>query len=261
MPVANASINVTRMIEARRKQERTVMIDPRKKDWTEKDWAEYDLLMEKAWNDVFEEREALRDNEEGETQMTGKDKIKIYEEMELYPQEDTCVEKTEKAPCDCQDTSDSEDVTAWSWLKVAKETSEKKKEEKKTMDAHEKNLKHLEMQALDALDFLADRDGDRITWDDVFRKWCIKKHREMMEKSYSSQDIPSEDVMVHHPPHYVKDNGLECIEWIKLMLTPEEFRGYLKGCACKYLWRHDKKGNRQQDLQKAQWYLKYLEDC
>lgn len=77
----------------------------------------------------------------------------------------------------------------------------------------------------------------------------------------SDERAEEPDEMVHHPPHYVKDNGVECIEWIELMLTPEEFRGYLKGCACKYMWRHDLKGQRQRDLQKAQWYLKYLEGC
>ncbi len=80
-------------------------------------------------------------------------------------------------------------------------------------------------------------------------------------KKLAEDRTDENDIMVHHPPHYVKDNGVECIEWIELMLTPEEFRGYLKGCACKYLWRHDLKGNRQQDLQKAQWYLNYLEGC
>ena len=92
-------------------------------------------------------------------------------------------------------------------------------------------------------------------WDDAF----TPMHPE--EILISDEKTEEQDEMVHHPPHYVKDNGVECIEWIELMLTPEEFRGYLKGCACKYMWRHDLKGNRRQDLQKAQWYLNYLEGC
>ena len=169
------------------------MIDPRRKDWTEKDWAKDDLLKKETWDDIFEEREELRDNEE-ETQMTRQNKID--EEKKLYPWKDMCIKKMEEAPCDCQDTSDSEDVTSWAWLDTAK---------------------------------------------------------------YGlSQGIPSEDVMVHHPPHYER-NGHECIDWIEMALTPEEFKGYLKGCAYKYQWRHEEKGHREQDLQKAQWYLRKLE--
>jgi hypothetical protein len=184
---------------------------------------------------------------------------KIDEEMKLYPWIDMCVEKAEKAPCACQDTSDSEDVTSLAWLQAAKDLSsyrvkfltqmsEKKKGEKETMDVHEKNLKRLEMFSD------SDEDEDRDSWDDVF----IEKHNKMMEKSGLSQDIQSEDVMVHHPPHYER-NGHECIDWIEMALTPEEFKGYLKGCAYKYQWRHEEKGHRERDLQKAQWYLKKLE--
>ena len=62
---------------------------------------------------------------------------------------------------------------------------------------------------------------------------------------------------VNHPKHY--DNGkVECINWIKLKLTPEEFKGYLKGCALKYQFRYEDKENPAKDLQKAQWYLKKL---
>jgi len=63
--------------------------------------------------------------------------------------------------------------------------------------------------------------------------------------------------MVNHPSHYT--NGkLECIEAIEASLTPEAFRGYLKGNIQKYLWRYEHKGNPVQDLLKAEWYLKTL---
>jgi len=62
--------------------------------------------------------------------------------------------------------------------------------------------------------------------------------------------------LVNHPPHYV-DGGIECIEAIEAQLTPEEYRGYLKGNCVKYLWRERHKGNTE-SLKKAQWYMDRL---
>ena len=61
---------------------------------------------------------------------------------------------------------------------------------------------------------------------------------------------------VNHPPHYT-NGAIECIDAIEAALTPEEFRGYCKGNALKYTWRERHKGG-DQDLQKAQWYLRRL---
>ncbi|HCR1107399.1 TPA: DUF3310 domain-containing protein [Klebsiella aerogenes] len=63
--------------------------------------------------------------------------------------------------------------------------------------------------------------------------------------------------MVNRPPHYQSESesGIECIEAIEAALSPEEFRGYLKGNALKYIWREGKKGNRAQDINKAVWYM------
>lgn len=58
--------------------------------------------------------------------------------------------------------------------------------------------------------------------------------------------------MVNHPEHY-NQNGVETIDIIEAALTPEEFRGFLKGNVMKYLDRHEFK-NGEQDLKKAQWY-------
>jgi hypothetical protein len=61
---------------------------------------------------------------------------------------------------------------------------------------------------------------------------------------------------VDHPDHY-NAGGIECIEGIRAALTPEEFRGFCKGNALKYVWREAHKGGNQ-DLEKAQWYLNLL---
>lgn len=63
---------------------------------------------------------------------------------------------------------------------------------------------------------------------------------------------------VNHPSHYTQGE-VECIDAIKASMTKEEFLGYLKGNAMKYLWRYRSKKNPQEDLQKANWYLWYLQ--
>ena len=47
---------------------------------------------------------------------------------------------------------------------------------------------------------------------------------------------------------------VECIEAIRSALTEEEFRGYCKGNALKYVWREKHKGQ-DESLKKAIWYL------
>ena len=54
---------------------------------------------------------------------------------------------------------------------------------------------------------------------------------------------------VNRPPHYT-DGGIETIDFIEAKQL-----GYNLGNAVKYISRAGKKGNRLQDLQKAQWYI------
>ncbi len=56
-----------------------------------------------------------------------------------------------------------------------------------------------------------------------------------------------------NPKHY-RNGDIECIEAIRAALTPEEFRGYCKGNAIKYVWREGMKGGNE-SLQKANWYM------
>jgi len=63
---------------------------------------------------------------------------------------------------------------------------------------------------------------------------------------------------VEKPIHYAA-SSVECIEAIEAQLTPEEFRGYLKGNVAKYMWRERTKGGKE-SLQKARWYLNKLID-
>ena len=61
---------------------------------------------------------------------------------------------------------------------------------------------------------------------------------------------------VDKPMHYAAGT-VECIDAIEAQLTPEEFRGYLKGNVAKYMWRERKKGGTE-SLKKANWYLNRL---
>jgi hypothetical protein len=61
---------------------------------------------------------------------------------------------------------------------------------------------------------------------------------------------------VNNPEHYIQ-GGIECIDAIEAALTPEEFRGFCKGNALKYIWRERHKGG-EESLKKANWYLRKL---
>ena len=61
---------------------------------------------------------------------------------------------------------------------------------------------------------------------------------------------------VDRPYHY-GFGGVETIEALEASMTPEAFRGFLKGNVMKYVWRYENK-NGLEDLKKAKWYLKTL---
>ena len=65
-----------------------------------------------------------------------------------------------------------------------------------------------------------------------------------------------ENDMVNSPSHYTKGQ-YEVIDVIKDWLTPEEFRGYIKGNTIKYVSRERYK-NGDEDLFKTIFYLNYL---
>ncbi len=60
--------------------------------------------------------------------------------------------------------------------------------------------------------------------------------------------------MVNSPPHY-QTGGIEAIDYIQAKLTPEEFAGYCRGNALKYLSRAGHKDATAQEVGKAIWYL------
>lgn len=62
-----------------------------------------------------------------------------------------------------------------------------------------------------------------------------------------------------NPGHY-RQGGIECIEAIQAALTPEEFRGYLKGQIFKYGWRMGRKDAPAQEAGKLHWYAERLKN-
>ena len=89
-------------------------------------------------------------------------------------------------------------------------------------------------------------------------KWVDESLEEIIAREeLEAYLFDDEEDVVNNPDHYNTGN-VECIEAIEESMTPEAFRGYLKGNCMKYLWRYSYKGKPVEDLQKAQWYLARL---
>ena len=63
--------------------------------------------------------------------------------------------------------------------------------------------------------------------------------------------------MVNRPTHY-RRYGMESIDAMRGTMSPEEFNGFLKGNAFKYLTRAGAKDALEQDLHKVCWYTMFL---
>lgn len=91
-----------------------------------------------------------------------------------------------------------------------------------------------------------------------WKEWELEEftaERDIEDWSVESHD---EKDMVDRPAHYTY-GGIECIDAMKAMMSREEYRGYLRGAAFKYLWRYPYKGKPSEDLRKAMWYLHRLQ--
>lgn len=81
----------------------------------------------------------------------------------------------------------------------------------------------------------------------------LREIDQLDEPEVLSQDKKSGD-LVNHPDHYNK-GGIETLDIIKMSLTKEEYKGYLKGNILKYRERAQFKGNAEQDYAKARFYF------
>lgn len=90
----------------------------------------------------------------------------------------------------------------------------------------------------------------------------VPAHVTKLVASMTGEPQPPAIEKVNHPSHYGgADNPYEVIKVLRAWLTPEEYRGFLKGNIIKYLARSTKKGVRVEDQQKAAWYARALEEA
>jgi len=92
---------------------------------------------------------------------------------------------------------------------------------------------------------------------------CSECKEDYCDKCDLNHDVfhnAKEKEAVDHPDHYGgKDNLYEAIKIMKATMSDEEFRGFCKGSAIKYLVRAGKKDPEKivEDYNKAAWYLRY----
>lgn len=70
---------------------------------------------------------------------------------------------------------------------------------------------------------------------------------------------PAEPDPVNHPAHYADSCSLECIQVMELTFGKNAVINFCMCNAFKYLWRYKNK-NGEEDLKKAEWYLKKAYD-
>ena len=58
---------------------------------------------------------------------------------------------------------------------------------------------------------------------------------------------------INSPAHYTK-GGIECIDYLRAKMSHEEFVGFVRGNAIKYLTRMMDKNDAFEDAKKAAWY-------
>lgn len=76
-----------------------------------------------------------------------------------------------------------------------------------------------------------------------------RKNQIVSVKTMEKQTLKMLTDNVNHPPHY-KAGGIETIDFIEAKSL-----NYNLGNVVKYITRADLKGNKLEDLKKAQWYL------
>lgn len=96
---------------------------------------------------------------------------------------------------------------------------------------------------------------------EAIRKVCdeqSERHKDLIkELTKEPIDMSHDTDDVNHPSHY-NQGDIECIDAMRSALPKDQFIGYLRGCAMKYLWRLGQKGDPTKDAKKARWYLERL---
>lgn len=80
-------------------------------------------------------------------------------------------------------------------------------------------------------------------------------------REFFGRKKPDIDEAVRSPKHYkLPGLNIESIDVLRSALTPEEFKGFCRGNALKYLIRAGRKDNELQDIKKADVYIEWLID-
>lgn len=80
-------------------------------------------------------------------------------------------------------------------------------------------------------------------------------------REFFGRKKPGIDDAVRSPKHYkLPGLNIESVDVLRSVLTPEEFKGFCRGNALKYLIRAGRKDNELQDIKKAGVYIEWLVD-
>lgn len=74
----------------------------------------------------------------------------------------------------------------------------------------------------------------------------------------TKEEIELDKKITDHPQRYNGDSVYECYRVLKNWVSKEEYQGFLRCTAIKYLCRLGKKDDAVQELKKAQWYISRL---
>lgn len=78
-------------------------------------------------------------------------------------------------------------------------------------------------------------------------------------KSYTNElKLKDDKKVINHPARYGGDTTYECIKVLQAWVSEEEYRGFLRCNAIKYLCRAGKKDEIVQELKKSVWYINKL---
>ena len=72
-------------------------------------------------------------------------------------------------------------------------------------------------------------------------------------------DIGQVSNEVNNPAHYTQGD-IECKDAMIAAFGIEQYKIFCKLNGFKYIWRSDHKGMHDQDIEKAQWYLKQISE-
>jgi len=94
-----------------------------------------------------------------------------------------------------------------------------------------------------------------IKWNDD-EPWSIEEVEDYLEAKKEFKQASDSD-SINKPLHY-HSNGIDVIGFAEAQFSKEEQKGFYRINAIKYLTRYDKKGTPEDDLQKADFYLRKL---